>query len=45
MFPSINQFLTNKIKGTVSIILSDTKCKDDNAQFTMVPIKALPDQV
>ena len=33
------------LKRTVSIILSDSSCKDDNALFTTVPLKALSDQV
>jgi len=32
-------------KGTVSVILSDPSCKDGNARFTMVTLKALYDQV
>ena len=31
--------------GTVSVILSDPPCKHGNVQFTMVPYKALFDQV
>ena len=33
------------VKGTVSVILSDPPCKDANARFTTVPLKALSDQV
>jgi len=33
------------LKGTKSVISSDLPCKDGFAQFTMVPLKALPDQV
>ena len=33
------------LKRTVSIILSDSSCKDGNALFTTVPLKALSDQV
>ena len=33
------------IKGTASLISSDPPCKDDNARFTTVPLKALSDQV
>ena len=29
------------IKGTVSVISSDPSCKDDNARFTIVPLKHL----
>ena len=29
------------IKGTVSVISSDPSCKDDNARFTIVPLKNL----
>ena len=32
------------LKGTVSVISSDPPCKDDNAWFTKVPLKALSDQ-
>ena len=28
-----------RTKGTVSIILIDLKCKDDDARFTTVPLK------
>ena len=31
------------IKGTVSVISSDPKCKNGNAQFTTVPLKAMSD--
>ena len=33
------------IKGTVSVISSNPPCKDGNARFTTVPLKALCDQV
>ena len=33
-------FLIKKC-GTNSVILSDPPCKDDNAQFTTVPLKVL----
>ena len=33
------------ITGTVFVILSDLSCKDGNVRFTMVPRKALSDQV
>ena len=33
------------IKGTASLNSSDPPCKDDNARFTTVPLKALSDQV
>ena len=29
------------LKGTVSVISIDPPCKDDNARFTMVSLKAL----
>jgi len=29
----------------VSVILSDSQCKDGNARFTTVPLKAVSDQV
>ena len=32
-------------KGAVSVISSDPPCKDDNARFIKVPLKALSDQV
>ena len=35
----------HKIKGTVSVISSDPPCKDGNARFTTVPLKALSDQI
>ena len=28
---------------TVSVVLNDPPCKNDNAQFTTVPLKALTD--
>jgi len=31
------------IKGTVSVISSDPPCKDGNARYTTVPLKALSD--
>ena len=31
------------LKGTVSIISSDLPCKNGNAWFTMLPLKALSD--
>ena len=34
-----------KVKGTVSVISSDSPCKEDNAWFTMVPVKALFNQI
>ena len=33
------------IKETVSEPSSDALCKDDNVQFTIVPLKVLSDQV
>ena len=30
-----------KFKGTVSVILSDTPCKNDYTRYTTVPLKAL----
>jgi len=32
------------LKGTVYVFSSDHPCKDDNAGFTKVPLKALPYQ-
>ena len=32
------------IKGNVSVISSDSSCKDDNAWFTTVPLKPFSDQ-
>ena len=32
-------------KGIVSVISSDPPCKDDNAWFTTVPLKAVSDQI
>ena len=37
--------LSIKLKGTVSAILSDPPCKDGNAGFTTLPLKALSDQI
>ena len=31
------------LKGTVSVISSDPPCKDGNARFTTIPLKALSD--
>ena len=36
---------TTNFKGTVSVISCDPSCKDDNFWFTMVPFKAMSDQV
>ena len=33
------------MKGTVSVLLGDPQCKDGNARFTMVPLKAFSDKV
>ena len=33
------------LKRTVSVTSSDPPCKDDNARFTTVPLKALSDQM
>ena len=33
------------MKGTVSVILSASICKDDNVRFTTVFLKALSDQI
>ena len=33
------------VKGTVRVILSDPSCKDGNAQFTTITLKALSNQV
>ena len=30
---------TNLLKGTVSVISSEPPCKDENARYTMVPLK------
>ena len=38
-------YLKLVLKGTVSVISSDPPCKDDNARFSTVPLKALSDQV
>ena len=35
----------SKFKGTVSLISSDPPCKDGNARFTTVTLKALSDQI
>ena len=32
------------LKGTVSVISSDSSCKDDDARFTTVPLKPFSDQ-
>ena len=32
-------------KGTVIAMLSDPSCKDDNARFTTVPLKAMSEPV
>ena len=37
--------LVRYFKGTVSLILSDSQCKDGNARFTMVSYEALSYQV
>ena len=37
--------LMSIIKGTVNVISSDPPSKDENAQFSTVPLKALSDQV
>ena len=34
---------SNILKGTVSVISSDPPCKDGNARFTTIPLKALSD--
>ena len=41
----ITEILNKLIKGTVTVISSDPTCRDDNVQFTSVPLKALSDQV
>ena len=41
----IMYFVTLLLKGTVSVISSDPPCKDGNARFTTVSLKALSDQV
>ena len=33
------------VKRTVGVISSDPPCKDGNARFTTVPLKALSDQM
>ena len=33
------------VKGIVSVISRDSLCKDGNARFTTIPLKALSDQV
>ena len=37
--------LMSIIKGTVNVISSDPPSKDENAQFSTVPLKALSDQI
>ena len=42
---SVLQFLGGvkiQLKGTVIVFSSDPPCKDDNAQFTTVPLKPCP---
>ena len=34
-----------RVEGAVNVILFGPLCKDDNARFTMVPLKTLSDQV
>ena len=36
--------LEETLKGTECVFTSDHPCKDDNAGFTKVPLKALPYQ-
>ena len=36
-------FLFSKVKGTVSVISSDSSCKDGNARLTTIPSKPLSD--
>ena len=51
-YSDINQFrergyilqIFSLFKGTVSIISSDARCKDDNTRFMPVTLKALSDQ-
>ena len=38
-------FFFNLINGTISVISSDSPCKDGNAWFKTVPLKAFSDQV
>ena len=43
---SLEFYLTcQEIKGTVSVISSDPPCKDGNALFSAIALKALPDEV
>ena len=35
----ISHIYLNKLKGTVSVISSDSPCKDDSVRFTTVPLK------
>ena len=35
----------SNIKGTVSVISSDSPCKDGNPRFTTAPLKALSDKI
>ena len=37
-------WLNSVIKGTVNVTSSAPPCKDDNAWFTMVPLKPVSDQ-
>ena len=37
--------MTEMFKGTVSVLSIDPPCKDVKAGFTMIPLKALSDQV
>ena len=41
----MNILILHRIKGTVRVILCNHPCKDSNARFTTVPLKALHDQV
>ena len=45
IIPLNNRLDIQRSKGTVSVVLSDPPCKDGNAWFTTVPLKALSDQV
>ena len=36
--------LKNWVKGAVSVISPDPKCKDDNARFTKVALKPISDK-
>ena len=38
-------FKISRLKGTVNVISCDPHCKNGNARFTTVPLKALFDQV